>query len=579
MIRWKYVAPRLAVVLVLLASLHFGLDPVLRWAMISAGQAVTGARVDVAAVSTSLGRTELVVQGLAVANPAAPDFNLVQADYLWLDLDAAALAERRFVVDHGVVHGLTINAAREASGRLDAQEPRDEADSASGDNVKQWLLSAAQGLGDEVADDLESVRLARELSERWPAEYRDLERRIDAWIAQAEQLRALPDLLKSGDLAQNAQQIQRASLTLKSLKDELTELRADFQTLAQQARVDRTDLSAASQRDIDKIKRRFDPDQLKPDAITDYLLGPELGAQARETLAWLRWARGHAPSQDLPQPSRSRGTDVALFNGARQPWLLVRSLEIHGQIDAGQGLHPFAALAEGLTTEPKLYGQPTTIKIKTSTPAECWIDVALDRTGEMPLDHLTLACPHIVRKEQTLGDSQSLAVDVAPGKMQIAADLHLRGDTLAGDIRLRRDAAWRLHVSPQLGGDGLESRMQERLASVDAIEATVSLEGTLETPKMTFRSPIGKELQIALRGALADEIAARTQRLEAKTRRRIDAEITRLESQVATQKQAALKKLSLADAQSDSVERLVADSLGLSKQRLGRELLRAVQRR
>ena len=52
MIRWKYVGPRLAVVLVLLMSLHFGLDPLLRWGMISAGQAVTGARVDVAAVST-----------------------------------------------------------------------------------------------------------------------------------------------------------------------------------------------------------------------------------------------------------------------------------------------------------------------------------------------------------------------------------------------------------------------------------------------------------------------------------------------------------------------------------------------
>jgi hypothetical protein len=38
LIRWKYVLPRLVVLLVIYLVVHFGLDPALRWGIITGGE-------------------------------------------------------------------------------------------------------------------------------------------------------------------------------------------------------------------------------------------------------------------------------------------------------------------------------------------------------------------------------------------------------------------------------------------------------------------------------------------------------------------------------------------------------------
>ena len=43
MIRWSYLLPRLAVVAALVLAYSFGLNPLVRWALIRAGQSITAA--------------------------------------------------------------------------------------------------------------------------------------------------------------------------------------------------------------------------------------------------------------------------------------------------------------------------------------------------------------------------------------------------------------------------------------------------------------------------------------------------------------------------------------------------------
>ena len=40
MIRWKYVVPRLSILLAVVAALTWGLDPLIRWALVAGGRAV-----------------------------------------------------------------------------------------------------------------------------------------------------------------------------------------------------------------------------------------------------------------------------------------------------------------------------------------------------------------------------------------------------------------------------------------------------------------------------------------------------------------------------------------------------------
>ncbi len=391
MIRWSYVAPRLLLVAALMIFLGLGLDPLIRWSLIAGGQAATGARVDVGQVSTSIGRSQIALADLQVANPYSPDANLIQADYAWLDLETGPLTRRRFIIHEGVVHGLRINAARHDSGLLDAEKP-DTADSQYGEAAKDWLKDAAGALGKNLEDDLETVKVAREMKDRWPQEYKQLEARIDAWLEEVKALERLPDELR-GDVLAQAEQVRRAGLTLKALKEELIALRAEFQRLHQHARVDRTALNEASKRDVEKIKERLQLARLDPETLTDYLLGPEWGLQTREAISWVQWVRRQIPSSDMPQPQRTRGVDIALASYHPEPWLLVRSLRADGEICWRGKPVPFAAMANDWTVEPHVHGRPATIRLKTTVPVESWIELTVDRTGERPADRLTFVCP------------------------------------------------------------------------------------------------------------------------------------------------------------------------------------------
>ena len=90
MIRWKYVAPRLAALSIVMLVALLSVDVILKFSIIQAGQLAVGARVEIGTVDTSLRRADLEIHHLAVAHPEAPMKNLVQADRAVLNLDVGA---------------------------------------------------------------------------------------------------------------------------------------------------------------------------------------------------------------------------------------------------------------------------------------------------------------------------------------------------------------------------------------------------------------------------------------------------------------------------------------------------------
>lgn len=579
MIRWGYVAPRLFVLALFIGFLAFALDPLARWSLVRTGQAVTGAKVEAGRVSTSPLRSQVSLEDLQIANPSAPERNLLEADYAWLDVETLPLSRRRLIVRQGVVCGLRFNAPRNESGQLDDPVSAGISPEEFRNAGRQWMEEAARALGQNLADDLESVRLARELAERWPGEYRDLETRTDRWLEQVRQLQQLPELLQ-GDLLADADRIRKAALTMKLLRDELGQLRGEFQRLHQQARIDRTDLAAAAQRDVQRIEQRLRLAKLEPEVLTEYLLGPELGPQVQRTLVWMQNLRGRIPGGDLPPPQRRRGIDIPLGSPHREPWLLLRSLRADGEIVWDDSRLPFVAMASGWTTEPAIYGRPAVIRMKTTEPVESWIEVSLDRTQNTPIDRVTVLCPNLRMPGQTLGEADRLALELPPGPIFLQASVTLRGEALWGEVRLRRsNVALNLTLSDELEQTSLAARVQDHLDSIHHIDVRVAISGTLARPQAELHSPLGKQLQTVVVAALQDELEHRRERLEGEVRLAVDAEIERFRERIAMRKQAIMKKLALADRQQKQLEQLVAASTGLSKQRLGRELLRALHRR
>src|SRR5262245_30893427 len=108
--RWKYVLPRVAIVAAIVAAVRFGLDPLLKYAIVAGGEAATGAKVEVGELTTSLVDGRLVIDGFAAANPQHPMRNLAAADHVQLDVDSSALLRKRLVVKNGMVSGIVFDS-------------------------------------------------------------------------------------------------------------------------------------------------------------------------------------------------------------------------------------------------------------------------------------------------------------------------------------------------------------------------------------------------------------------------------------------------------------------------------------
>ena len=112
MIRWTYLLPRLALVLLALAIVQLGAPPLLRWVLVRSLESTTGTEVELAKVSTSLTRSEMHISGFQIARRSTSQTNVLQFDSAHLALDVNALTHQRCVVDRAEIRGLRFNTPR-----------------------------------------------------------------------------------------------------------------------------------------------------------------------------------------------------------------------------------------------------------------------------------------------------------------------------------------------------------------------------------------------------------------------------------------------------------------------------------
>jgi uncharacterized protein (TIGR03545 family) len=575
MINWKYVAPRLIVVAIVGLFLWQGLNPTLHWWIVAAGQGITGAKVEVADVEASLLTTSLRLHNVQIANPGAHHSNLVQADELVLDLDTAALLEKRMVIREGRISGIEIGVQRSTSGRLDegkqagriglpAIDLSAAADQA-GELGTRWLRYAADTLGRQVADESETVQLSRELMRRWPAEYNRLEARADALRRRVEQLEQIVKTAQRNPL-RNLESIRRAAAEIGAIENELRSLRDHAGELQRQARADRDALLAAQRRDVAKVRGTLQLEQFDGQALSEYLLGEEQGRRLSEVLAWIAWARKYLPTSDeRSEPARMRGEDVEFVGIHKTPSVLVQSLVLDGRGKLGGKMLQFKGTAAGVTNDPVQYGKPTLMRIQTTGDAHVLLEAAFDRTGEVARDRIALTCPEIHQSGHVLGNSDQLALTVEPGKLYVTALFELQGEFLSGRILVRQDdVTLKPSLGDKYGGPRLAAGLQSALDEIDRVEVGLDLFGTLQRPQWELHSNLGPQLADAVSGAFQGELDARLQQLAAQIHERTASEVNQFEQLLFVKQRSVLEKLQIGDNEVAQLSRLVSGQVGIS---------------
>jgi uncharacterized protein (TIGR03545 family) len=586
MIRWKYVIPRLVLLAALVSGIVWGTEPLLSWGLQRSLQQLAGAQVQIAALRADLLHGSLELDELTVGNRNSEFRNLVEVERAKFDVEMYAALRRKLVVGTGQLDGLRFHTKRQASGRLPDADEADQQSSAfsvsaklseAGQQGKAWFHEQVGDYRQQLENDLETVRLGRELAERWPGAYRDVEQRATQIEQRAKQLR---DQVKqvSDDPLKHLDQLQPLLESVDQLRRELVDARTRLSELQRQMRDDQRQLVAAKEHDTQYVRERLRLDELDGHSLTEYLLGPVWSQRIEMAASWLQRSREWMPpSPETPaaEPA-SRGVRVNFPGFASSPDVLVRQLQLNGAGTVDQHPFTFSGVVRDLTHQPRRHDQPTTIEIKSEGAIQVIAQATLDRRDSEAVDRLVINIPALRQHQRSLGDATKLAVAMTPGTAKIHADVVLRGERLEGRISMQQD---QMQLTPTLGPKYAELISPDNLAAafqgVDRLDAEVTLSGTLRAPKYDLQSNLGPQLAVGLNQAVRQELQQREQQLLARANREVEQQVAKLEAELLSKQGKLLQRLEIGDEQLGELKKLLFAQVGRPEELIsrGRKLL------
>lgn len=533
--RWQYIAPRLAIVIAVVLTVRFGLDPALRWTIVTSGEAALGAKVEVADLQTSLRTGELTITGVAAANPGKPMRNLVESSTIRLQIDGAQLLRKRVVVHDGRIDGLKFDSERTTSGALEilpetAAEPSalDPIYAAAGDAAAGWFDDLTGRMEQDLLGSLATPQTVEELRRRWPEQYQKLKSRADDLKAKSKQIETAFREAKKNPL-RGMQQVDELRQQLAATEAELRTTLAEIKALPDQAKADRAAIDVARKQDQEFLREHLKLSGIDPDELNRYLLGETATGYLEQTAWWIDQVKKFIPKNRIAAPERIRGTNV-LFAGRRLPAMLIERVELAGDARVDGEPLAFSGVLSDVASEPQLHERPLQLTIRSTGAVEGLFVVELDHRGEVSHDSLTLDIPKLNLAHRTLGRADKLAVSVAPGAASVKANVRLDGDQLAGTIELMQSSTLAAKT-PVLRDDRIAAVLQESLSGVDRLEARIKLAGTMKRPSIRIESNVGPQLAAGASGAVKKYLTERKDRIMAKVQGQVDEQLTKLQAE------------------------------------------------
>ncbi|MEO0531080.1 MAG: TIGR03545 family protein [Planctomycetota bacterium] len=571
-LRLGYIVPRLVLLVVLFCVVEFGAGWALKRAVVQSGEGAIGARVEIGESAVSLLDARATLTDLRIANPKRPMENLLEAERIELDFDSDSLLRRKAIAEHGRIRGLRFGTPRETTGALDPEQPTegtvagawlgDATKAAVKETADEWLANLEAKLSADV-DDFESVRLARELSETWPARFdeiadeaRSLQRDVDKLRSVAVEARSNP--LRHADFLRTAP--QRAS----ELQQRLAALYAELESLPAEVNADKQRIELARTRDEQRLRQRLQADQLDPQSLTSHLLGDEVTSSLGELIGWVRWTREMIPTSSPQRATtpRARGVDVHFVGVRQRPDLLVRELQLAGTARLAGRPVKLTGTVTDFTTMPALHGEPMRVALETTGALPLQVRATIDRSNGVPTDDLLIDCPSFGLPKAQLGDTSKFALAMAPSTASLSVSVRVEGQRLSGEVQIVQD---RVAMTPIVGPGAnrlvrqIGTSVGEQVASLAKPATRVTLSGTLDQPQMAVWSTLGPAIAESLETAAGDIVRSEGQRQLADVQRRIADETASLDRLLA---QATDQLASQIDGPRQEIERLASGLLG-----------------
>lgn len=569
MIRWKYVLPRAVIILVALFVVWLVKDTAIRWSLIQGGESLTGAVVQIEGVKTSVSQAKIELHGIQITDPNNEDYNLFQAERGTLDLELGQVLKRKFIVEQLTIESARFNSSRHTSGQLDASNgnitgfgiglPPITSLPACLDDIERRLLTG-------FTDQLETHKVAKDLAERWPRRFEELEAHLDSVQDRVNRLAAAAKQANSNPL-RNFETYRQAYKDMNALQSEMQQIYRELDAVSQQVPVDRDALLAAKRHDQERIQNLALYSTMNAQEAADLLLGEDQAEVLRNVVQWVQWIRQLVPEgNETLEPKRRQGVDIRNFAGLpARPDFVIKTLDISavGRLDDDD--YRIAGIFHDISSDPVEYGHPITLDLKLDGPTRLQVQGTIDRTQSVHRDHFAISIPGLRVPARTIGSSKSIVLSTVEGPAIVRVDANLIDDEISGSISFERHHVGLDvdHVSDSLGGMETHMVLGTALQAIDDIEFRLILSGSIDAPRASLESAIGDQVSDAFNMALRQALERQSQKLSAYVEEQYDSELGQWMQLVDNQRNELSNKIRTNDAELNRLRGQLANRLGL----------------
>lgn len=518
--RWKWIIPRLVIVVSLWAFLKWGMDPALRYAAVRAVQSVTGARVDVAAVRTRFFPPTVDVSQVAVASARRQGRNLFEFDQMHLQLESRSLSQRRLVVEDGRIENLRFDTVRKDDGQLEqSTAPTSSEPSWLTEKVTelgdQWLTQLSKQVRDQLDPNLlESYRVGSGIYSRWDTRFAELEDRAKAMESKVRTLEDQFKAAKQGDTLEQIEKYLQLAQEADLLLRDARQFQNDLKSITPEVRADFEALNAARLHDQEMIRHKIT--LLKPDGprITQALLGKAMYLRIQQTLSWIETIRDwQSDLAEQVRPPRSAGREFPVVLMQPAPDVLLKNLRLSGSISIDEEFIPYSATVRNVTEDPKLLGQPSLFQLTAAGRKPLRLNMTVDATGQQLSTELDAELQDQDGFQLTTGRREDALFQAGLKNLAWSMKLKLDGDQLQGFVNLRSDLqGLSFEASDDVRPEILEATNQA-LGAVRTLDALVALNGSLQKPDVVLTSDIGEQIADGVQAAFYHQLEKARDRL------------------------------------------------------------------
>lgn len=571
---WQTWVPRLMLVVVILLTLQLGLGLVARSIFVRSTQAALGIAVDAEHSRVEVGERRVILGNLQFRSDTSSESCLATAEVCDLELESRELLHRQFVAKHGYLDGLRVEATLPAANGIcehGTSSPiwfRDDADVAAA----KWFSHVAQRLHEDVTVRLESIKQTKAFLATWVGKCSDIDSQGQNLAQQATEIQKTVDSNEANPL-RNVTFLADLPKKVEELQKKFAALRRQIEMQADQLDQQRRTIVAARRHDEALLNMPLAFEPVSAEAITAYLLRSEAAKPLDRISTILHWARTTWPNTPPQAVAGRRGEDIVFAGCTPQPNFLIRALELQGTARLASRPVELRGMLTNFSSTPQLHDEPMRLRLTATGSMPVEFQATIDRTNGAQHDTLLVDAGRVLLPELKLGQTNQLAMTVAPSTASLSISVAAEGDKLTGEIQLIQHD---VHIVSTTGAEFAEvpltAALNESLGKINSLATRISLSGTIKEPKCTLWSNLGPAVAEAMQRAAERVGKERTRESLAEAARQEDEQLTTAERQVSDQQTHWNAKLATLSKQLQAIASSERPKDRLSPSRVSRQL-------